>query len=56
MNTLAQQSGKARYGDYVVRQPRPTDAAGHALREVFGDTPLPDDLVVLLRRLDRVTH
>ncbi len=48
--------GKARYGDYVVRSPRATDAIGHALRGVFGHAPLPDDLSMLLRRIDRLTH
>lgn len=48
--------GKAKRGDYVVRTPRPTDALGLALRGVFHDTPLPEDLVMLLRRLDCVTH
>jgi hypothetical protein len=48
--------GKANHGGYVVRSPRSTDALGHALRGVFNDTPLPDELLVLLRRLDRVTH
>ena len=56
MDTHTHHVGKAKRGDYIVRSPRPTDALGHALRGVFGDTPLPDDLLVLLRRLERVTH
>lgn len=56
MNIEMHLSGKAKHGDYVVRTPRPTDALGHALRGVFNDTPLPDDLQALLDRLDRVTH
>lgn len=56
MTTDTHHPGKARHGDYVVRSPRPTDALGHALRGVFSDTSLPDDLLVLLRRLERVTH
>ena len=56
MSMHAQLAGKARQGDYIVRRPRSTDALGHALRGVFGDTPLPDEFMVLLHRLDRVTH
>ncbi|GAA0668372.1 hypothetical protein FHT00_000294 [Sphingomonas insulae] len=48
--------GKAKHGDYVVRTPRPADALGLSLRGVFHDSPLPDDLLMLLRRLDRITH
>ncbi|WP_179506859.1 hypothetical protein [Sphingomonas melonis] len=49
-------SGKGRNGDYVVRIPRPADPLGHALRGVFGETPMPEDLQALLNRLNRVTH
>lgn len=56
MNIAMHHKGKAAQGDYIVRTPRPTDALGHALRDVFHDTPLPNDLLTLLRRLDRVTH
>jgi hypothetical protein len=56
MNCHVHPAGKASQGDYIVRRPRATDALGHALRGVFGDTQLPDDLRVLLHRLDRVTH
>ncbi|MCP3734827.1 hypothetical protein M9979_08080 [Sphingomonas sp. RP10(2022)] len=49
-------AAKARTGDYVVRRPREADALGHALRGVFGETPMPRDLTALLQRLDRVAH
>jgi hypothetical protein len=56
MNTAVHSSGKGRNGDYVVRIPGPADPLGHALRGVFGETPLPEDLQALLNRLNRVTH
>lgn len=56
MDADTHDTGTAKRGDYVVRRPKATDALGHALRGVFGDTPLPDDFVVLLRRLERVVH
>lgn len=40
--------------DQVICRPRPADAMGAALRGVFGDgATLPDDMLRLLRRLDR---
>jgi hypothetical protein len=39
--------------EQVVRRPRPADAVGAALRGVFACPALPDDMVRLLRRLDR---
>ncbi|MEA1085596.1 hypothetical protein SFC76_15120 [Sphingomonas sp. CD22] len=56
MNTAMHTSGKGRSGDYVVRLPRPADPLGNALRGVFGETPMPDDLQALLNRLDRPSH
>ncbi|WP_169742501.1 hypothetical protein [Sphingomonas taxi] len=56
MNTAMHTSRKDRSGDYVVRLPRPADPLGHALRGVFGETPMPDDMRALLERLERVTH
>ncbi len=56
MNTDPLVTSKARHGDYVVGSPRTTDAIGHALRGAFAASHLPDDLLMLLRRLDRVTH
>lgn len=56
MNVDTHPAGKARKGDYMVGRPRVTDALGHALRGVFGDTPMPADLAALLNRLDRVAH
>ena len=56
MHMATQTTGRARNGDYVVRLPRPADPLGHALRGVFGETPMPDDIKTLLERLDRVTH
>ncbi|MCU6455776.1 hypothetical protein LPN01_16980 [Sphingomonas sp. A2-49] len=45
-----------RPGGYVVRGPRATDTLGHALRNAFGCTHMPEDIAVLVRRLDRVAH
>jgi len=56
MKTDPQPSGKGRPNDYVVRGPRQTDAMGYVLRGAFVETTLPDDLMMLLQRLDRVTH
>lgn len=56
MTTNPHPADKGRRNDYVVRRPRATDALGHALRGVFDSAPLPDDLSMLLKRLDRVTH
>lgn len=56
MSTDMHHTGKANRGDYIVRSPRPTDALGHALRGVFSDPQLPEEFLVLLRRLERVTH
>lgn len=56
MNADTHSTGTAKCGDYVVRRPRSADALGHALRSVFSDTPLPDDLLVLLQRIERVVH
>ena len=39
--------------DQVVRRPSPTDAIGAALRGVFECPALPEDMALLLRRLDR---
>jgi hypothetical protein len=39
-------------GEQVVRPPRPTDAVGAALRDVFPTgVGLPDDMAALLRRI-----
>lgn len=56
MNTDPHLATKTHTGDYLVRTPRATDALGHVLRGVFGDTRMPDDWTALLHRLDRVTH
>lgn len=56
MNGDRHDPGTAKGGDYVVRSPRSSDALGHALRGVFVDTPLPDDLTILLHQLERVVH
>ena len=42
-----------READQVVRRPRPADAIGAALRGAFACPSLPDDMVRLLRRIDR---
>jgi hypothetical protein len=49
-------SGKMGHGDYIVRRPRATDAVGRSLRQVFSEAPLPDEWLVLLKRLDAITH
>jgi hypothetical protein len=56
MNGDTHNLGTAEGSDYVVRRPRSTDALGHALRGVFVDTPLPDDLTILMHQLERVVH
>lgn len=44
-------------GGYVVRAPRPTDAVGSSLRNVYAAEPrLPSDLALLLSRLDARSH
>ena len=41
-------------GGYVVRKPRPTDAVGGSLRDIYkADPRLPIEFTSLLRRLDR---
>lgn len=42
-----------RDADQVVHRPRPSDAIGAALRGVFDSPALPDDMIRILRRLDR---
>lgn len=42
-----------RDADQVVRRPRPADALGAALRGAFDSRTLPEDMVRLLRRLDK---
>ena len=38
---------------YVVRKPRPSDAVGGSLRNIYSTEPqLPPDLDALLRRID----
>lgn len=53
MTNAQSMSGPSR-GDYVVQRPRASDAIGHSLRGVFAEMPLPDEMVRLLRQLDRV--
>jgi len=44
-------------GQQVVRRPRATDVIGQALRGAFDDAPsLPDDMMMMLRRLDAMPH
>jgi len=56
MHPQAPSIGKTYGNGYVVRRPQSTDALGHTLRGVFVDTPMPDDLVRLLHRLNHVAH
>jgi hypothetical protein len=56
MTNNAYIEGQPRRGDFVFRQPRRTDAIGRSLRAVFGDLPMPADMVLLLQRLERVRH
>ncbi|WP_267414728.1 hypothetical protein [Sphingomonas sp. GC_Shp_4] len=56
MTNNAYIEGQPRRGDFVVRQPRRTDVMGHTLRGIFGDLPMPADMLVLLKRLERVSH
>ena len=42
-----------REAEQVVRRPHPADAIGAALRGAFDCRSLPDDMVRLLRRLDK---
>lgn len=43
-----------RDAEQTVLRPRPADAIGAALRGSFSCPPLPEDMVRLLRRLDKV--
>lgn len=54
MSIAGHHSEKPRRGDYVVRHPRSTDALGHTLRGAFGDTDVPDDMLDLLGKLNRL--
>ncbi|WP_203310775.1 hypothetical protein [Sphingomonas beigongshangi] len=54
MSIAGHHSEKPRRGDYVVRRPRSTDALGHTLRGAFSDTGVPDDMLDLLGKLDRL--
>ncbi|WP_198665813.1 MULTISPECIES: hypothetical protein [unclassified Sphingomonas] len=56
MAPAAHHSKKSRGNDYVVRSPRSTDALGHSLRGAFGDTGMPDDMLILLGKLDRLPN
>ncbi len=56
MTTNPKPADTARTHGYVVRRPLATDALGHALRGVFDSTQMPEEIAVLLKRLDRVTH
>ena len=55
--SLASTDTRDHRGGYVVRKPRPGDAVGSSLRDVYGaDMRLPSDLASLLRRIDARTH
>jgi hypothetical protein len=45
-----------RTGGQPVPLQRPTDAIGSVLRAAFAQRGLPDDMAVLLQRLDRRSH
>lgn len=54
MNTMCLSIDHDKDGAQIVRRPRSTDAIGHALRGAFGEgCGLPDEMVVMLRRLDQ---
>jgi hypothetical protein len=41
-------------GDLIVNRPRTTDAVGRTLRSVFESTTMPNDMMILIERLDHV--
>jgi len=55
MNWSISLAGPSDRGEQVVRMPRPGDALGTALRHVYPEERLPDDLTALLRQIDHGT-
>jgi hypothetical protein len=55
MNCSISLAGPSDRGEQVVRMPRPGDALGTALRHVYPEERLPDELAALLRQIDRTS-